>query len=360
MNNITYAYKYKEIFKSKGIDGYLIKNIHNIFYFTGYTNDTGIALILGDKFYLLTDSRFIVQARNETKDTETILVNNNNYASIIEELLITHNIKRLGIESSQFNIVEYQEYDNIFAKNKIEIINIEDSINNLRSIKTDEELELIKQSELICCNALELLLDKISIGSNEKDIACELEYIMKRNKASDLSFNTIAASGTNSSIPHAMPQDYNICDGDFLTLDFGCIYKNYCSDMTRTFAFGSISKEQTEIYRIVKEAQEFAISKIKAGVKCSDIDKFARDYITEQGYGKYFTHSLGHSVGLEVHETPTFSTKCDTILERNMVLSVEPGIYIDNKYGVRIEDLVVINEDSATNITPFTKELIIK
>ena len=196
-------------------------------------------------------------------------------------------------------------------------------------------------------------------GISERDVAIELESYMKRQGASGLSFETIAASGLRSAMPHGTASGKLIGKGDFLTLDFGCVYKGYCSDMTRTVVFGTPDAKQREVYDLVLKAQNTALDSIKSGMNCSDIDKLARDVIVDGGYGEYFTHSLGHSVGVEIHENPVFSPKSTDILEDGCVLSVEPGIYIDGWGGVRIEDLIAVCDGEIINLTHSPKELIV-
>jgi Xaa-Pro aminopeptidase len=203
----------------------------------------------------------------------------------------------------------------------------------------------------------------IKPGMTEQEVALELEVTMRKLGATTLSFETIAASGENSSMPHAVPTGRRLKAGDFLTMDFGCVYEGYCSDMTRTVFIKDCglkqpTAKQLEIYNTVLTAQLEAMKMIKPGVVCSDVDACARRIISDAGYGDYFGHGLGHSVGLFIHEEPRFSKKCDTVLEPGMVITVEPGIYLPGEFGVRIEDLVVVTEDGYENLTHSRKELV--
>ena len=195
-------------------------------------------------------------------------------------------------------------------------------------------------------------------GMTELEAAAELEYLMKQEGAEDLSFNTIVASGLNSSMPHAIPGTKQFEKGDFITFDFGCKYKGYCSDMTRTVVLGKASDKQKEIYNVVLKAQLAGLDALKAGKSGASVDKVARDIIADAGYGEYFGHGLGHSVGLFIHENPRLSPSDDTILKENMIETVEPGIYVPGLGGVRIEDMVVVTKEGHINLAHSPKELI--
>ena len=193
----------------------------------------------------------------------------------------------------------------------------------------------------------------------EQRVALQLEYEMRLRGAEGTSFDTIAASGSNSSLPHAMPQPKLLTEGDLLTMDFGCMYQGYCSDMTRTIHIGEVvESEQKKVYDTVLQAQLAALSVVKPGMVCSDVDKCARDIIADAGYGNYFGHGLGHSVGLFIHEEPRFSMKCDAVLKPGVVITVEPGIYLPGRFGVRIEDMIVVTEDGYQSLASSPKDLV--
>ena len=233
------------------------------------------------------------------------------------------------------------------------------TICDMRKIKVKDEIDKIIVAQKITDDAFDYMLDRITEGKTEKELALELEFFMRSNGADAVSFDIIFIGGKNTSMPHGVPSDYKLQKGDFITMDFGADVCGYKSDMTRTVALGSVSEEQKEIYNIVLNAQCSALNKIRAGERCSEIDKIARDIIKESGYGQYFGHALGHSVGLDIHESPNFSPKCDEILAPGMVLTVEPGIYLPGKFGVRIEDMVYITSKGAENLTKSDKSLII-
>ncbi len=228
-----------------------------------------------------------------------------------------------------------------------------------KTVKTPEELLIIAKAEAIGDKTFEHLLDYIKVGMTELEIADEVERTMRSLGAEGLSFPTIAVSGVNSNQPHGEPSDRKIREGDFLTLDIGCVYRGYCSDMTRTVAIGYATDEMKKIYDIVLKAQLAGLEMVKAGVKCFDVDKASRDVIEEAGYGEFYIHGIGHGVGTEVHEPPTLNARSSEVLKENQAVTVEPGIYLPDKFGVRIEDLVIVTEFGYANLTHSPKKLII-
>ena len=232
-------------------------------------------------------------------------------------------------------------------------------LEEIRAVKDDTELSAIAMAEKIGDRAFSYILGEIKPGVSEKEIALKLELKMRELGASGLSFDTIVVSGERTSMPHGEPSDKLIENGDFVTMDFGCIFNGYCSDMTRTVAVGSVTDEQRDIYNVVLRAQKTTCDAIKAGMKGSEVDAVARKIISDAGYGECFGHGLGHGVGLEIHEAPTANTRSEEILKPKMLVTIEPGIYIPKKFGVRIEDLSIVTENGIINLTGSEKELII-
>jgi Xaa-Pro aminopeptidase len=226
-------------------------------------------------------------------------------------------------------------------------------------IKTEKEIESISKAAALGDRCFSYILGYIQPGMSEKQVAAEIEKFLFDNGAEALAFDTICVSGENSNQPHGVPSDKLIEKGEFLTMDFGAVIDGYCGDMTRTVAIGSASPDMRAVYNTVLEAQLAAIDFIKAGVRCFDADKVARDIIIKAGYGEYFPHGLGHGVGTEVHEAPTLNSKSEEVLEPNMVVTIEPGIYIPDKYGVRIEDLAIVTDFGIINKVESRKDLII-
>ena len=235
----------------------------------------------------------------------------------------------------------------------------EDYLYSLRSVKSADELTLMRQAQALTDDAFDYILDYIRQGKTEKAIALEMEFYMRKHGSDGIAFDFIVVSGENSSLPHGTPTDRQVQNGDFITMDFGARYGGYCADMTRTIALGEVSEKQRLVYDTVLKAQREALSQIKAGAICKEIDAVARNIIDNAGFKGCFGHGLGHSLGIEVHESPSFNLRDTTLLKSGMVLSVEPGIYLENEFGVRIEDVVCVTDNGCEDLTKSPKELII-
>ena len=267
---------------------------------------------------------------------------------------------RLLVESTRMTVSTYNSLKGVLKKIPISTDTTLDTlINTLRSVKNRDEIRSILEAQLIAESAFRHILKYIKVGITEKEIALELDFYMLRHGGEGLSFETIAVSGANSSMPHGVPSNKKIEKGDFVTMDFGTIINGYHSDMTRTVAVGFATDEMKNVYDIVLRAQQNCLENIKAGVSCKDGDEFARSVIRNAGYGQYFTHSTGHGVGVEIHEYPNLSPASDSILQVGNIVTVEPGIYIPEKFGVRIEDMALITENGCRNLTNAEKALII-
>ena len=349
--------KLQELLKTKNLDAMLVSDGYNMRYFSGFTGGTGYLLITKNSKTLFTDSRYTIAAKVQAPDYNVVEVDAaRDYCKFVNQVLETENIAALGFEANQ---VRYSTYENFKARlNVKELIPMGGELADLRRIKTAEEIELHRQAEHIGDIAFTEILKEIKPGVTELEIAAKLEYIMKMNGADKLSFNSIVASGVNSSKPHAEPGHKKIESGDFVTMDFGCVYNGYCSDMTRTVVVGKANEKQKEIYNTVLKAQLAVLDMLKPGMPGKAYDKVARDVIYGAGYEGYFGHGLGHAVGLEVHENPRFSMIEEDIVEAGMIMTVEPGIYIPDFGGVRIEDMVVMTVDGYDNLTHSVKELI--
>lgn len=360
--------KLKNIIKTKNLQAIILTDGYNIHYLSGYKGHCGMMLVLDDNQYILTDSRYTEQVTLEAPDFTCVNIGMDGYSNKIASILKENSNSAksdcisIGFEDEEISYKQYKAFTNAFdseLKSKYNLVPLGADINALRVIKDSYEIECIAKAENIGDVAFCHILDFIKPGMTEKQVALELEYTMKNMGADGLSFDTIAASGKNSSLPHAVPTDKSLEAGDFLTMDFGCIYNGYCSDMTRTVFIGdNPSAKQELVYNTVLKAQTEALKLIKPGVKCSDVDACARNIIADAGFGDYFGHGLGHSVGLFIHEEPRCSRKCDTILQPGMLMTCEPGIYLPGEFGVRIEDLVVVTEDGYRNLTGSDKKLI--
>ena len=346
----------KRILALRGIldDGecVLISSYPNIFYYSGFTSGDAYLVISKNDAVIITDSRYAVQARKQCPEYRLINISEGFYDIInnIEENTVLYEEKDISV-GFYLNIKK-----NCGEKN---FIPASDRISEFRRKKDMDEIKRIQAAEELGDAAFSYIAERIKAGMTENSVAAEIEYFMRKNGAWKMSFETVAASGERSSMPHGTASDRIIKNGEFLTLDFGCVLDGYCSDMTRTVAVGNVSDREKEIYNLVLSAQEEALSKMKVGMKCSDIDALARDIITDAGYGKEFGHSLGHSVGIEIHESPNFSSKSPDVFEVGHVITVEPGVYIDGEFGVRIEDVVAAAKGGIINLTKSPKELII-
>ena len=341
----------------KSADCALITSDINRRYFTGMKSSAGIVLAFPQKAYLLIDFRYIEKARATVTNAEVIELKR--LFPQISELLTKHEATSMAIESETMTVKELNTYRHYFKDMKIVS---DDSLSNdisaLRMIKDEEELECITMAQRIAEMSLEELLPFIKVGRTEREIALELNRLMFKNGAEDLSFETIVLAGTNTSMPHGVPSDKKVEDGEFVLMDFGAVYNGYHSDMTRTICVGKPSEEMERVYNIVLKAQEAGIEAARAGIVGSALDKISRDIIEAAGYGECFGHSLGHGVGLEIHEKPNASPNYKLPLNCGSVVTVEPGIYIEGKFGVRIEDFVILTENGCENLTKCAKNLI--
>lgn len=346
---------FKEQFDSLGIDGALVYSDSNRNYLSGFTGNESFAVITKKKAFFITDSRFTEQAQNQVKGFVVQQYANSIY-DFIKNLVCENNIKKFGIEEDYMNVLDYDSYKEKLPE--VEFVKLNHAIEKLRTVKDEIEIDKISKAAAIADKAFSHMLTYIKPGMKESEVGLELEFYMRKLGATCLSFPSIIASGTRSSLPHGQASDKVLENGDFFTLDFGCVYDGYCSDMTRTVVIGKATEKQKEIYSIVLKANEEAMKGIKAGNVCSSIDKIARDVIKKNGYGDRFGHGLGHGVGMQIHEMPRLSPKDDSKLKAGMVVTDEPGIYIPGFGGVRIEDLVVVTEDGHKVLSNSPKYLI--
>lgn len=340
------------------VDGALITSSVNRHYLTGMRSSAGHLLVTRDGAYAIFDFRYIEVARDTVKDCEVIL--QDKLEEQLGEIMKKHNIRRLALEPTYQTIGELNRFREQFPEAEfLTDDRVDSAILELRRIKDAEELAAIRNAQSITDRSFSEMLEYIRAGLTEREVAAELEYRMKKNGADGLAFDTICVSGPNSSKPHGVPGDRVLQAGDFLTMDFGAAFGGYCSDMTRTVAIGHVTEEMEKVYNLVLKAQLTAMDKIAPGVPCAEIDAAARDMIYGAGYEGCFGHGLGHSLGLEIHEEPRFSTAGKAVCEPGIVMSVEPGVYLPGRFGCRIEDIVVITENGYEDLTHSPKELII-
>ncbi len=342
----------KDILKQKDLEAIVITSSENLYYFSGFTGGEGLLVFTPEKKYIIVDGRYTIQAKEQTEGFEVI-----QYSVLPYKIIADMGFDKIGFEDKTISYNSFKMMSR--AMPAVTTIGVSDELNEYRKVKRAEECNNIRRAEHIGDMAFEHILPFIKPGISEREIALELEYFMKKQGASALSFDTIVAVGERSALPHANLTDKKVENGKVVLMDYGCVYNGYCSDMTRTVAVGYADDKTKNIYDTVLKAQLAAIDAIKAGVANKDVDKTARDIITEAGYGETFTHSLGHGVGLEVHEQPNLSPRSVEILKSGNIVTVEPGIYVEGFCGVRIEDLVLVTEDGCENFTHSSKDFII-
>ncbi|MBQ3841623.1 MAG: aminopeptidase P family protein [Ruminiclostridium sp.] len=326
-------------------------------YATGFRSSSGIVFVTQKKSYFIIDNRYYEKAAEQADGVEVMLLTDlrKQIYSVIEE----HGIKVISIESKSVTVSELEDYMKLFSGLTVDPSGwLSSTIEKMRIIKSQEEIQKIEAAQRIAEAAFQKLIAAIRPGMTEKQVASVLNFYMMDLGADGISFDTIAASGVNSACPHAVPTDKPLQNGEFLTLDFGAVVDGYHSDMTRTVVIGKPDEEMAKVYNAVWGAQSDAIKAVHADVTGKLVDSVARSTLDAWGYEKYFTHGLGHGVGLEIHEGPTVSAKSPFTLHEGMVITIEPGIYIPHKYGVRIEDMVVVTTNSCIDLTKAPKTLI--
>ncbi len=359
MSNMNHFGKIAAILNKYEMDAVMLSCEANRFYASDYfsTGSDGIALITKNANYYLTDFRYIEAAQNKIENADVIMVDSvNTYSKCINDIFEKHNIKTVGFDDEYMTVGEFSRFN---KKLKWSPKPASAMLSSVRQTKDDDEISRMIKAQRIAEKALEEIKNDIKVGVSEKTIAARLLYLMLINGAEDKSFDPIVVSGKNSSMPHGVPTEKKIEAGDFVTLDFGCKYMGYCSDMTRTFAVGYASDEMTDIYNTVLTAQKQGIAAVKAGVTGKDADNAARKVIADAGFGECFGHSFGHGVGVEIHESPNLSPSNNKALPVGAVVSAEPGIYIPGKFGVRIEDVLIVKENGCDDITLADKNLTI-
>lgn len=340
--------------EANDLDAILITSSINRRYMTGFTGTAGVAIISRNDARFITDFRYTDQATEQAKHFQVV-----QHKQLIEleisDQLKEMKVNRLGFEKDHVTFNKYEKYKDVF---EAELIPVSGLVEALRLIKTNSELATMKKAAKIADDAFEHILGYIKPGVKEIDVSNELEFFMRKQGATSSSFDIIVASGNRSALPHGVASEKLIQTGELVTLDYGALYQGYCSDITRTVAVGEINKDLQNIYDVVLEAQLRGVNGIKPGITGKEADAITRDYITEKGYGEYFGHSTGHGLGLEVHEDPGLSFRTEKKLVPGMVVTVEPGIYVPQVGGCRIEDDLVITESGNERLTFAKKDLI--
>ncbi|MHB8169950.1 MAG: M24 family metallopeptidase [Thermincolia bacterium] len=346
----------RQAMAAEDIDGILVLQPENRVYLSGFTGSAGILLVTVRESFLITDFRYAEQAAQQAPDFVVV-----EYSGVVtdklREVIGQAGVKRVGFEKDFITVAQFQDWQEKLIG--IEVIPRQGMVEKLRMVKDEQELALIRKAVALADQTFEHIVGCLKPGVTELEVALELEFYMRRNGASGVSFDIIVASGPRGSLPHATPTSRMMEFGDMVTMDFGAIYGGYCSDLTRTVFLGEAKPKEKEIYSIVLEAQEAALAAIAPGKTANAVDQVARDIIAEKGYGDNFGHGLGHAVGLAVHEKPSLGKRDETPLVPGMVLTVEPGIYIPNWGGVRIEDMVLVTDRGCEILTQAGKGMLI-
>ena len=341
------------------LDGMLLTCEANRFYASGFhsTGTDGVALVTREWNFYFTDSRYIEAAHNKVQDAEIAMTDAAHpYVDLINASMEKTHVQKLGFEDAYMTVADYRHYS---EKLHCQMVPATELLISLRQSKDEEEIQRMIAAQRIAEAALDQIVKEIKPGVTEKELAARLQYLMLAGGAENMSFDPIVASGPNGSMPHAVPTDRKIQDGDFVTMDFGCIYQGYCSDMTRTVAVGHVTEEMEKVYNVVLPAQLAGIAAAKAGATGHDVDAAARKAIEDAAFGPNFGHSFGHSGGVEIHESPNATPANNKPLPLGAAVSAEPGIYLPGRFGVRIEDVVVLQEGGCQDITLAKKDLLI-
>lgn len=346
--------KTRGLLEEKGLHALVVNSPSNIYYLSGFTGTNATLFITLENSYLLTDFRYLEQAAKEAESFEIIRVDNEVFVTLSE---LAKGLKIIGIEEDYMTWAEYRKMREAFLE--YTLADASDILREMREIKDNFEVDIIRQAVRITDETFDSILNKIRIGTSEEEIAFDLEYSLRKKGASGRSFDYIVASGKRSALPHGVATEKVIRKGELIILDFGAKYQWYCSDLTRTVFVGEPDDKHKEIYHLVQEAQQATLDIMKPGMSGKEVDAIAREIISGQGYGQYFGHGLGHSVGLEIHESPRLNTIENKILEPGMVITVEPGIYIPGWGGVRIEDMVLVTKNGVEVLTHAPKQFII-
>lgn len=336
----------------------LIVSEENRRYFTGFPSSAGVLLVARGGSVFLTDSRYIEAARGAVTGCEVEELTS--LAGQLPALMKAYGVKRLLLEAGRVTLSQAERYRRMLPGVELDTGDtLDECVDALRMVKDKDEKGCIVRAQRIAEQAFERILSFIRPGVTEREVALALEYDMLSHGAQALSFETIAVAGVHSSMPHGVPSDTKISRGDFVTMDYGAVVDGYHSDMTRTVAVGEVSEEQRQVYDTVLRAQKAALAALRPGVACAQADRAAREVIEAEGYGSCYRHGTGHGVGIEIHEQPVLSPSSAQVLAPGHIVTVEPGIYLPGRFGVRIEDMAFLTREGYENLTCAPKELIV-
>ncbi len=344
----------RRLLRNEGCEAFISLSPPANEYLTGFHGTASAVIVAHDRSRFFCDFRYTEQAREQVRGCAVEEVQGT-LETRVGERLESMGLRNVGFDPG---VITVSQWDSLKESFSGALIPLPELLSGLRSHKTPEEVEKIRKSSQIAESALEKTLKELHTGLTEREFAARLEFEFMRMGAQKAAFDTIALFGARSSLPHGLPTDNNLCPGDIVLIDCGCIVDGYCSDLTRTYVFGRIPGAWfEEIYQVTLAAQEAACRALCAGAVCREVDAVARDIIRDAGYGSFFGHGLGHGVGLEIHEPPRLNMQTEKALAPGMVVTLEPGVYLPGRGGVRIEDLVVVHKDGCETLTRLSKEL---
>lgn len=349
--------KIKKFLGKNKLDGFLVFDLSNVRYLSGYTGSNGLCFITNDKQYFFTDFRYKSQSKMEVKNFEIHIAESGGLIKKLKEVNIISKDQKIGFEGNNILLDQFRDLEKSFPNAKFE--NNSMVLENIASVKDDSELEFLRKAADITDKIFDKIIKEIKIGMSEKEIASKISYYSKIMGDNEDSFAPIVASGINGAKPHHTPSNKKIANNEFITMDFGAVYNGYHGDMTRTIFIGEPDEKQKKIYEIVLKSQIKGIENVKSGITGKELDSVSRKYITDKGYGEYFGHGLGHGIGLVVHAEPRVSQKNEKPLKANQVITIEPGIYIPKWGGIRIEDDVIVTKDGYEVISKSPKKLLV-
>jgi Xaa-Pro aminopeptidase len=346
----------RKILVERGIDGFLVTHLPNVRYLSGFSGTNGLCLVGRDASYFITDFRYDEQSHQEVKGLRIAVAKKNLFGEL-EKRKLLRGMHRVGIEGNYLPYAEYQKLKRAFPR--IRFVVFADVVEGISAVKDGQEIGLIRKAAQISDKVFNEVVKSIKPGVRESEISADISYLHKTYGAERDAFETIVASGIRGALPHGIASAKKIRKGEFVTLDFGCVYRGYCCDITRSVSVGEPAKKLREVYRIVSDAQSNAIEAVRSGMAAKDLDAVARRHIARNGFGKYFGHSLGHGIGLQIHEPPRISAESSYRLRDGNVITIEPGIYLPGIGGVRIEDDVVVMNGRSVVLNRAPKELLI-
>lgn len=342
--------------ENNNIDGIFITGIPNIRYITNFSGEDGFLLATKRYLILIVDPRFTLQAEKESFKETKVIEYKGKIASFLRDILLTNKIHWLGVEKERISYGMFKELEDIPF---IKLVPTMDFVEKARMIKSEEEIKKIRKAFEISSKSFLETLKLIKEGVTEQEIASELEYRFRKNGGDKPSFDTIVASGKRGALPHGVASNKKIKAHEPIVFDFGTFYQGYASDTTRVVCIGEPNNEVKEMYKVVRDAQKLGVESAREGIKALELDKIVRDYIKEKKLGDHFTHGLGHGVGLEIHELPFINGNSDLILQENMVITIEPGIYIKDKFGLRLEDTIIVRKNKPVNLVELPHEIMV-